>query len=61
MTNQIDALVTPAWLTFVDHNGRKWRALALVAPLRSEDMEPVQFALTEDLELVPTDCVIVRK
>lgn len=57
----IEASLTPTFITFKDSRGRLWRALALVAPLKSEDMEPVQLAETSDLELKVCKIKIVRR
>jgi hypothetical protein len=61
MTDIIDASLTPTFITFVDARGRLWRALALLAPLKSEDMEPITLAETEDLNLKVKEIKIVRR
>ncbi len=61
MSDAIDGLVTPVFIKFTDFKGRIWEALALVAPLRSEDEDPVQIAMAEDLELVPQDYKVVKR
>jgi hypothetical protein len=57
----IDASLTPVFITFTDTAGRLWRALALLAPLNSEDMEPVILAETQDLGLKVKGVKIVRR
>lgn len=59
----IEANLTPTFITFVDAKGRFWKALALVAPLKSEDVDidPVQLAETQDLELKVKGLKIVRR
>lgn len=56
----IEAGLTPTFITFVDIKGRQWEALALIAPLKSEDMMPVHLAETEDLGLKIRKVKIVR-
>lgn len=57
----IEASLTPTFITFEDSKGRLWRALALIAPLNSEDMEPVILAETKDLNLKLKNVKIVRR
>lgn len=59
--SEITGLVTPTYITFTDRNGREWEALALLAPLRSPDMEPVQLAMTEDLDLRVKKIKLVKR
>lgn len=56
----LEADLTPVYLTFVDVVGREWRALALVAPLSSEDMDPAYLGDMEELELKVRKVKIVR-
>lgn len=56
----IEAQLTPTFITFKDARGRVWQALALIAPLKSEDMEPVLLAETKDLDLRFEKIKIVR-
>jgi hypothetical protein len=56
----IEAALTPTYITFKDSKGRLWKALALIAPLKSEDMEPVVLAETQDLDLRFDKIKIVR-
>lgn len=58
--SEIDVHLTPTFITFKDARGRLWRALALIAPLKSEDMEPVVLAETQDLDLKFEKIKIVR-
>lgn len=59
--SEVEGLVTPVFIKFVDIKGRIWEALALVAPLRAEDEEPVQIAMAEDLELKPQTFRVVKR
>jgi hypothetical protein len=56
----IDAVLTPTFITFTDSQGREWKALALVAPLSSQDMDPVFLQDTKDLELKFHKIKVVR-
>lgn len=56
----IEANLTPTFIYFEDARGRVWQALALIAPLNSEDMEPVLLAETKDLTLRVQKIKIVR-
>lgn len=60
MSQEVEGLVTPTWLTFIDKFGTEWRALALVAPLKSEDSDTIQFAETQDLGLKVKNIRVVR-
>ncbi len=57
----IEGLVTPAWLHLLDTKGRKYKALALVAPVRDEEGIPIQLGLCEDLGLIVEDIIVVKK
>lgn len=46
-----DISVTPIFITFEDNQGRLWKAMALIAPLQSEGMEPILIVDTEELKL----------
>lgn len=61
MSDAIEGLVTPVFIEFSDFKGRIWKALALVAPLRAEDEEPIQIAMAEDLELKPQTFKVVKR
>lgn len=56
----IEASLTPTFIIFEDSRGRQWKALALIAPLSSEDMDPVHLADTKDLELKVRTVKIVK-
>ncbi len=58
--NEVEGLVTPTWITFVDATGREWKALALIAPLNSEDMDPVQLGVSEHLKLKYHGLKVIR-
>jgi hypothetical protein len=60
VNNEVEGLLTPTWITFEDKDGNEWKALALVAPLNSEDREPRQFALSKDLNLKFQGMKVIR-
>lgn len=57
----IDVNLTPAFITFTDSQGREWKALALLAPLKNEDLGPVLIKDTKDLELKFKQIKLVRR
>lgn len=57
----IDVDLTPTFIIFQDSQGREWKALALVAPLKNTDLGPVLLKDTEDLELKVKKVKIVRR
>ncbi len=61
MSQPIEADLTPVYITFKDTVGREWRALALVAPLTSEDMEPAYLGDMTELQLKVKGLRIVRR
>jgi hypothetical protein len=58
---QINVDLTPVFITFQDAKGREWKALALLAPLKNEDFDPVVLADTKDLQLKVKGLKIVRR
>ncbi len=59
--NLIEANLVPTYIMFEDSQGRSWKALALIAPLTAEDMDPVLLTHTKDLELKVSKIKIVRR
>lgn len=43
--------MTPTFITFEDCDGRYWKALALIAPLESVGLEPVNLRDAKELDL----------
>lgn len=56
----IEVPLTPTFITFVDSQGRHWKALALIGTLKAEDMDPVALSETKDLELKVRKVKLVR-
>ncbi len=46
-----DVKMTTTLITFVDINGRPWRAVALISPLKSPGMDPLNIEETKNLAL----------
>lgn len=59
--SEIEAILTPTYITFEDSRGRQWKALALIAPLKNDDMIPVHLGDTVDLGLKVRGIKIVRR